>query len=1098
MSAPVKTIFIELRASADRLKSDMADAGTALDRVGTAGQAAGSKIAGGVTVASESFGKLARDAGEAAVIVEGLLVAAAKYSGVAAASAGNTETLVNSYRGLRIALDPSIFTVASVAIGVLAEQTIRLTLARAKLIEQQSLIAAKGGLSVGSVEKSDLQASISGGGANASTIRSLQSALQSRSITAGGSVSSGLGMLGVSGSADDPDILAKIAAGFASIEDPAKRAEAAVRLFGEGLSGTALEQLNQRFAMGAAAVNQYGLALNATARTQIYQFRHDIESLKNPFVYLAEQVRASGDEMKSSLEQMAAAAWDMSGRANEAIGNLLLKIPGLQALAGALRSINPRTLSPDELKAGIRNNPDVQSGMQADDMFAIAQAAKQRASQTLEGLQAQQSAAQSRADAAYSTLDTDRKKRQADPHDTSLLTGDQRLSLAAQQQSASQLAIALGGKVTAMQEALDAQKQAEALAKQLADFQAGAAGRLNSLYQSATEQSIRDPLARQMFEGRLEVQRDADRTTPAEKQGRAQIVTGQLQAAAQAELLKNAQAVLAENAKESSARLAAFGKELQKSTDDLVKKAEGQRRIDAVEMEGARSGGEHATRMAGIQSQPGDEAQLAKDVLAIRLQTVATERAILDAHRESYTVVDGQAADDRINNEEAAAYLAHSEQIAARQKDLQQSALQTGGAYQQHLLLIQQQFDALNSIAVTNKNVLDIETARIGLNRQLLEAQIAQAQATGQNAGGMQFQLAQQNAQAQLRQWNSASAGTAGADVINALMQLPQEISSSFVSSIFDAPKRGQTKEQEILGGLKKTGENAGKQLAAQLLTTGIEKLIATIIPQAAQSATLTSSMVALNASVIANTAAHSASTGIGAAGSAAGAASSVAGTAGSAASSAASGLVGPLISAAGGIIGGIISGVMSMIGDNKIVKAVDGTTAAVLSLKGNFGTATSTPNGLTSTSSSTTSPSAGGFLSGLMTRLTGSGAVDVNVVSISPIALGAGLFHLFGFDEGGPVSHDMVAKVHKGEHVLNADQVAGRAPLPGFLRGAQFPSTEDYMSTGGSTVAPRDGDVFGGNHTFHIYETSNARETAAQIKRHLTTMLPSLSKYAR
>ena len=151
MSAPVKTIFIELRASADRLKSDMADAGTALDRIGTGGAEAGRKVSAGVAVASESLGKLVRASVEAGVAVEGIIIAAAKYSGVAAASAGNTEGLVNSYRALRIALDPSDVHPRDHRDGHFwPEQTNRADVnARAKLIEQQALIAAKSGLSFG-------------------------------------------------------------------------------------------------------------------------------------------------------------------------------------------------------------------------------------------------------------------------------------------------------------------------------------------------------------------------------------------------------------------------------------------------------------------------------------------------------------------------------------------------------------------------------------------------------------------------------------------------------------------------------------------------------------------------------------------------------------------------------------------------------------------------------------------------------------------------------------------------------------------------------------------------------------------------------------
>lgn len=441
--------------------------------------------------------------------------------------------------------------------------------------------------------------------------------------------------------------------------------------------------------------------------------------------------------------------------------------------------------------------------------------------------------------------------------------------------------------------------------------------------------------------------------------------------------------------------------------------------------------------------------------------------------------------------------------------------------------------EALDDELEKTKQVLEIQAQMVALSGK------AQASNIG-NAGQTQTLQNQDNLRVQADQ-----------DLKGALMQLPEELGNALSRGIFDHGK-GQSIGKDVGQSLK----GAGEQLTGKLLSAGLNKLAETAIKQfglqaifnslfptvqTGQTTAITGAIGLSTTSIVAAiTGAGAAGAAGGAAGGIAGAAGGIAGAAGSGASSLATGMMGPLISAAGGIIGGIISGVMSLIGDNRIVKAVDGTTAAVLSLRGNLGS--TTQNGVTTSTASnplsstaiSAQMSSGSFwqsllsplggVSGLLksafgfsgigsllgidgigstSKTTGTGGttsqpVPVSLVSISPMAGIAGLFSMFGFDEGGPVTHDMVAKVHKGEHVLNADQVAGRAPLPGFLRGAQFPSTEDYMQTGGSQVAPRDGDNFGGNHTFHIYESGNARETAAQVARHLTTMLPSLSKYAR
>ena len=286
-------VTIAVAAGTSKFRTDLGQAKLILRDFGQAGRRAGEDVAGGLAVATTGTRALVKAAGEAALAVEGIVLAVGHYSTAAVAGGSATENLVNGWRALRVALNPTVFTASTVALGILTEETVRLTLARARLIEQQSLIAAQTGLPIRSVQAIDTIASIAGDGANANTIRSLQSALQARSASDSRAVGSGLEMLGISGSAKDPDILAKIATGFSSIEDPARRAEAAVRLFGKDDAAEALQQLTGRFAAAYDAVNRFGLGLNATARTQIYQFRRDILSLADPFVFLEENVKAA-------------------------------------------------------------------------------------------------------------------------------------------------------------------------------------------------------------------------------------------------------------------------------------------------------------------------------------------------------------------------------------------------------------------------------------------------------------------------------------------------------------------------------------------------------------------------------------------------------------------------------------------------------------------------------------------------------------------------------------------------------------------------------------------------------------------------------------
>ncbi len=112
--------------------------------------------------------------------------------------------------------------------------------------------------------------------------------------------------------------------------------------------------------------------------------------------------------------------------------------------------------------------------------------------------------------------------------------------------------------------------------------------------------------------------------------------------------------------------------------------------------------------------------------------------------------------------------------------------------------------------------------------------------------------------------------------------------------------------------------------------------------------------------------------------------------------------------------------------------------------------------------------------------------------------SIDAGVWALFAkpsvlgttFDTGGPVPYTMPALVHGGEHVLNADQVAGTAPLPDIpsLRGlkASGRTAGALLSSLSSSNGPR-----GDNH-FTINESFSARDTAREVADVMKQLDPS------
>jgi hypothetical protein len=239
--------------------------------------------------------------GESALLITATAKAMAAYTASGASAVSTTDALVNSGRALRFALAPTIFTGASIGVGVLVEETLRLVNARGKLIEQQSLLAATSGNSFSAIERIGSASRLSG--TNPSDITAALTRL--RENIGSSTVQGALGTVGVASyarSSASPELLADIAKGFSNMEDPAKRARAAVDLFGEDLGGKVLPQLNRRFAEGSQAVTDWSLTLSEADRNGIYVLRRDMVNLKDEVLSLGTGFQAFGAAAEQSLE----------------------------------------------------------------------------------------------------------------------------------------------------------------------------------------------------------------------------------------------------------------------------------------------------------------------------------------------------------------------------------------------------------------------------------------------------------------------------------------------------------------------------------------------------------------------------------------------------------------------------------------------------------------------------------------------------------------------------------------------------------------------------------------------------------------------------
>jgi lambda family phage tail tape measure protein len=121
------------------------------------------------------------------------------------------------------------------------------------------------------------------------------------------------------------------------------------------------------------------------------------------------------------------------------------------------------------------NRDAVSQTLLSQDFIAEANAAKQRRDETIDGQRAIRDAVESRRDDLLNRLKADEAKRQNNPNDPTLMTPNDRFSVALQQKSAEDMAAAVGRHVQAMEEAdqaaKDAAKAAEVALKSIEGYE---------------------------------------------------------------------------------------------------------------------------------------------------------------------------------------------------------------------------------------------------------------------------------------------------------------------------------------------------------------------------------------------------------------------------------------------------------------------------------------------------------------------------------------------------------------------------------------------------------------------------------------------------
>lgn len=401
--------------------------------------------------------------------------------------------------------------------------------------------------------------------------------------------------------------------------------------------------------------------------------------------------------------------------------------------------------------------------------------------------------------------------------------------------------------------------------------------------------------------------------------------------------------------------------------------------------------------------------------------------------REVQTTASGEDKTLKLKQQQISLEGEYSQQLSHTNQEelahLQQVAALEAAQRQTHIDTLKQQ--------VTDLGPQSQDTNEKAEKRVQLEAQIQQA--TQENANALQeaantyakavqdqnnYIQAQKTLANFTQQGQNINLGTALEDLVNEFTKLPEMLGSSLSSILFHHSKGDSAGKQ-----IGEAFRQMGQQLAGKLISDAIQKLLSEIILQTGlqaafnalfptvQTGSTTAIVGAIGASATSIVTAITTASGVGAG--IGGGASAGIGAVGSAASGA---LGGGLIAAAGGVIGGVISAITTWLGDNKIVKAVNATTAAVLSLKGTTslgggtttlggGTTTGTGTSTTSSTSDIASSITGALshipiLSGILGSF-GATGTPVRIVGIDPgVLIGnsiiGGLAGLIGLAGGG------------------------------------------------------------------------------------------------
>jgi hypothetical protein len=255
---------------------------------------------------------LATEANRAKTEIAGLLGTLGSVTASFVAQEQAAIGITNTYRLLRLALSPTVFTAVTVAIGALVEKSVELAYSAGQIANAQILQAERLGITVRTYQALSGAASIAGTSSKSFISAATELNKVINDIDNHGRAAAALRELGVSLKNDGEfrtgvDLLREIGVRVENLKDPADRARIAFSLFGKEVAEEILPHLDSRIDNNISSLNEFGGVLGSIRTSEMAEFSKGVDDIGKAFDRANDSAKALFAGLKNKFAQAGAA-----------------------------------------------------------------------------------------------------------------------------------------------------------------------------------------------------------------------------------------------------------------------------------------------------------------------------------------------------------------------------------------------------------------------------------------------------------------------------------------------------------------------------------------------------------------------------------------------------------------------------------------------------------------------------------------------------------------------------------------------------------------------------------------------------------------------